>query len=46
MIKVEVKIGKQPNTIQTTIQDTGIGISKENLDKIFNFYYTNLEDEI
>lgn len=37
---IEVKIGEIPNYIVIKVKDHGDGISKENIDKIFNKYYS------
>ena len=38
-IDVAVKWGEDPDTFKITVSDTGIGISEENLDKVFNRFY-------
>lgn len=38
--KVEIDLKKQGNTIEIRVSDTGEGIAKENIDKIFQRFYT------
>lgn len=37
---IEIKIGEIPNYIYIKVKDFGDGISKENIDRIFNKYYS------
>ena len=42
-LKITTTIKKIKDEIQIKIEDTGIGISKENLDKIYKIFYTTKE---
>jgi signal transduction histidine kinase len=44
--KVAVKIEERENKIQVSVQDFGIGMSKEHVDKIFDRYYRVQEHAI
>lgn len=45
-IKITIKTGPTQSSLFTIVEDTGIGISKEQQQKLFQFYYSNFEDEI
>ncbi|MEP7376774.1 MAG: PAS domain S-box protein [Chitinophagaceae bacterium] len=44
--KVFIKVEEQPGKIQVSVQDFGIGLSGQHLDKIFNRYYRVQEHAI
>ncbi|MCX8111060.1 MAG: ATP-binding protein, partial [Syntrophorhabdaceae bacterium] len=43
---VEVEVSKKEKEVEIIVRDTGVGIKKEDIDKIFDYYYTTKDKGI